>query len=265
MKWPSSLSFIRHGESAYNILKGQKLIDEEYQKFSTLFAEEYRTANTVEWASPELRGLAHTVWKKYGIAASDYDTPLTELGLQQAKTTGLHLQETLGVVPDIIYVSPYLRTRQTFEMIRESWPDLKDVKTVHDERIREQEHGLSTVFNDWRVYAALNPQQGLLMRLEGEYAYRFLNGENKPDVRDRAWSFIDTLTREHAEENVLLISHHLTLMCFRALLERWNREEFIETERTDKPINCGVTIYRGHPEQGKNGRLLLDIYNKKLY
>jgi broad specificity phosphatase PhoE len=107
--------------------------------------------------------------------------------------------------------------------------------------------------------------QGLLYKLQGDYEYRFLNGENKADVRDRSRSFLSTLIREHAERKVLVISHHLTLLSFRANLERWGREEFIEADRNDKPINCGVTVYKGDPQQGKNGRLSLEIYNKRLY
>lgn len=76
---------------------------------------------------------------------------------------------------------------------------------------------------------------------------------------------MSTVIREHAEENVLVVSHHLTLMSIRANLERWTPEQFIETDQNQKPINCGVTIYKGEPGQGKDGRLALEQYNQKLY
>lgn len=264
MKWPLNLTFIRHGESAYNVLKPLKLADPEYQEFVVLFDKEYAEAHDAGWASDELKDLAYRVWQKNRLLVSDYDTPLTEAGKEQARTTGSRLNE-LMTLPDIVYVSPYVRTRQTLAMLQEGWPELKDVKTVFDERIREQEHGLSTIYNDWRVYLTLNPEQALLMKAEGEYAYRYLNGENKPDVRDRGRSFLATLVREHSGENVLMVSHHLTLLSFRALLERWDREQFIEVDTTDKPLNCGVTVYRGRPLEGHGGRMVLDLYNKKLY
>lgn len=104
-----------------------------------------------------------------------------------------------------------------------------------------------------------------MFKLEGDYEYRFLNGENKADVRDRVRSFLTTLIRENAGQNVLVVSHHLTLLSLRSNLERWGREKFIETDRNDKPINCGVTIYRGNSEQGNDGKLILEGYNQKLY
>ncbi len=264
MKWPLTLTFIRHGESAYNSRVDHKHEDPDYQEFSTLFSTEFNEAKDIDWASPRLRGLARAILAKDTIPLNDYDTPLTETGRIQARRTGEQLA-TLAPLPDVVYVSTYLRTRQTLEMLKESWPALKTVKTVHDERIRELEHGLSTVYNDWRIYLVLNPEQGLLMKTEGDYAYRYLNGENKPDVRDRIRSFLATLLSEHAEENVLMVSHHLTLLSLRALLEHWSREEFIEVDRTDEPINCGFTLYRGRPELGQNGKIALDTYNKRLY
>jgi broad specificity phosphatase PhoE len=264
MKWPTTITFIRHGESIFNITKDRKKADPEYRAFATQFDTEYATADSPEWPSAALQAQAHRMWKKFRCAVNDYDTPLTDAGVMQARTTGRELQKTVGV-PEVIYVSPYLRTRQTLELITESWPALATVKTVQDERIREQEYGLRNIYNDWRVYYAFHPIQGLYAKMEGDYAYRHLNGENKADVRDRGRSFLTTLIREHAEQNVLMVSHHITLLSFRGLLERWGREQFEEVDKNEKPANCGVTIYRGHPEEGRSGRLVLDMYNKILY
>jgi hypothetical protein len=48
-------------------------------------------------------------------------------------------------------------------------------------------------------------------------------------------------------------------------MERWGAREFIKIDEANPPVNCGVTLYRGHPELGENGRLILNYYNKKLY
>ncbi len=264
MKWPNTLTFIRHGESKYNELKVKKSVHKDYDRFCKLFDRDFKTAKNERWVSDELRELAEKVWHATNLSMSDYDTPLTKTGIIQAKQVGKKLEKTVEF-PDVIYVSPYARTRHTFDAMRSEWKELKKVKTVYEERIREQEHGLATVFNDWRVYNVMNPLQGLLYKLEGGYEYRFLNGESKTDVRDRVRDFLGTLVREHAKENVLVISHHLTILSFRANLEHWDREQFTYIDRNEKPINCGVTVYKGHPELGKDGKLVLDIYNKKLY
>lgn len=264
MKWPNTLTFIRHGESAYNQLKAKKWENADYDRFCSIFDRDFAQAKNENWVSDELRVIAEEVWQTTNLSISDYNTPITETGTAQAKELGKKLKEVTPF-PHVIYVSPYLRTRQTFDSICENWPELKDVKTVYDERIREQEHGLATVFNDWRIYSVMNPLQALLMKLEGGYEYRFLNGESKADVRDRVRDFLGTIVREHAEEDVLVISHHLTILSFRANLEHWDREQFILVDREEAPINCGVTMYKGHPELGKNGKLVLETYNKKLY
>jgi phosphohistidine phosphatase SixA len=38
-------------------------------------------------------------------------------------------------VPDAVYVSPYLRTRQTFEAMMEAWPQLSSAKMTTDDSI----------------------------------------------------------------------------------------------------------------------------------
>lgn len=264
MKWPATLTFIRHGESAYNELKKKKKGNGAYDAFTALFDRDFGSAKDDRWVTPELEASARALWGELRLTMSDYDTPLTELGKRQAEETGKGLKAK-GLLPDVIYVSPYLRTRETLSGLIAGWPELKGVKSIVEERIREQEHGISTVFNDWRIFYALNPLQGLLYKLEGEYAYRYPNGENKADVRDRVRSFLSTLIREDAGRHILVVSHHLTLLSLRANLERWSREQFIETDLNEKPINCGVTTYRVNPSLGKEGKLVLAEYNAKLY
>jgi broad specificity phosphatase PhoE len=266
MKWPEMLVFIRHGESEFNRLRDEKKKNQDFVKFRELFDKEFGVAEDANWPSAKLKKLAEKVAKNIRLGVSDYNTPLTKEGVNQALKTGLVLvlKEKIPL-PDVIYVSPYRRTVETLNALKKGWPELSKVKTIHEERIREQEHGLQTVYNDWRIYYALNPIQGLLFKLEGEYEYRFLNGENRADVRERVRSFLGTLIREDAGKKVLVISHHLTLLSFRANLERWGRDKFIDADKNEKPINCGMTIYRGKPELGHNGKLILESYNQKYY
>lgn len=264
MKWPTTLIFIRHGESAFNALKEKKKCIADYDEFRDLFTKEFTEAETSDWPSKKLTEMANEIWEACRLNEGDYATELTEIGRAQARKTGEELARQ-SYLPDIVFVSPYVRTRQTLEEIQKGWPALRDVRVVSEERIREQEHGLSTLYNDRSVYFTLNPLQGLLYKLEGDYAYRYPNGENKADVRDRVRSFLSTTIREYPEKTVLSISHHLTLLSLRANLERWDREQFMKVDYEDHPINCGVTIYKGDSTKGQNGRLILESYNQKLY
>ena len=100
---------------------------------------------------------------------------------------------------------------------------------------------------------------------KGPYWYRYPQGENVPDVRDRNRSWTTTLTRDFVGKKVLAVTHHLNILATRANLERLGECEFTRLDEEDKPINCGVTLYRCDPTKGKNGHLVLEYYNRKLY
>ena len=264
MKWPKTLSVIRHGESGYNLMTIEKLTSPTYLEFKKKFDAEFSEARDDKWVSPELEKLAREAWSVTRLPYSDYDTLLTENGKKQALETGKKLNSSISL-PDLIYVSPYRRTMQTLECLIEGWPEMAHVSVISEERIREHEYGLTNIYNDWRVYFALNPIQGILYKQEGDYIYRYLNGESKADVRERVRSFISTLVRENADQNILIVAHNIMTLAIRSNLERWLPDKFLTMDKTDKPINCGVTIYKGDPNLGKNGRLVLEKYNEKLY
>lgn len=257
MKWPTSLMLIRHGQSEYNILRAKKQRDPLYQ----LFQKWYKEGRTDE----EMLALAREVKEKFSLGVGDEKTPLTAEGVQQAITTGKALHEEGAPPPDVILYSPYLRTRQTLDGLCDGWPALDQVPQVEDIRIREQEHGLSVIYSDWRVFNTFHPEYRELRELHGSYWYQHPGGESVPNVRDRVHSMMSTLTREYQEQRVLLVTHHLTILSIRAQLERLTSEEFIRLDDKEKPVNCGVTTYTGDPEQGKNGKLILTSYNRKLY
>lgn len=257
MKWPEWLMLIRHDTSEYNIQKALKDKDSLYQEFLASWNKDH--------ASKATQRLARLVVKKYAMIESDSKTKLADSEGKQALITGQKLSES-NEVPDVIFVSPYVRTLHTLEHITKGWPALKDVKKVYkDERLREQEHGLSTNFGDWRAFQSLFPEQKLYYDKEGKYRYRYPQGESVPDVRLRSQIWLSTVTRDFAEKKVLVITHHLTILSLRASLERLTEEEFIDLDEKEKPINCGVTLYTGDPSKGKNGHLGLTFYNKKYY
>lgn len=259
MKWPASITFVRHGQSTYNVLRAKKDADPLYQVFKGAFKENHR--------SEEATRLAMRIRANFSLGVSDYGTPLTEEGIRQAERTGARLQYE-APVPDVVLISPYLRTKETFGHMANEWPELKNLPSssvVYDDRIREQEHGLSLLYNDWRVFQTFHPEQKDSHDLMGDYWYQYPQGESVSQVRDRIRLFIGMLIREYAERNVLVITHHLTILSARANLERLAPEEFIRLDTHNKPKNCGVTIYRGNPELGNDGKLELEFYNKCLW
>ncbi len=258
MKWPEQLLMMRHGESVYNILRKQKEADPLYQQFIREF--------NIDPKSISSRALAKAVEEKYSLGMGDHDTPLVDPKCQRGILVGKRLRTLYkGEPPDIIFVSPYLRTMMTFEALKKGWPELKRVKVYEDERIREQEHGLSLNSNDWRVFHALYHEQIKLYKTQAGYWYRFPQGESVPDVRLRVRSWVQTLVDDFAEQRVFMVSHHLTILSVLAHLDRWGAKQFILTDKKNKPDNCSITEYRGNPKLGTNGRFVRTYYNRRFW
>lgn len=256
MKWPDLLMLIRHDTSAYNVLKAQKEKDPLYQDFVRAFTQDHR--------SEETKCLAEKVRAKYALTMGGHATPLVDENGTKAFQTGGALKKD-GVLPDVIFVSPFERTLETLRHMIRAWPELAEVTTYRDDRVREQEHGLANSYSDWRVFYALHPEQKDLHQREGSYWYRYPQGESVADVRERGRSWLTTLTRDFAGKKVLAVTHHLNILALRANLERLDVEDFLRIDEEDKPINCGVTLYEGDPNLGTNGKLKLSYYNKQLY
>ena len=258
MKWPTILTLERHAQSVYNELRVRKEQDPEYQEFACEFKKDS--------TSRRCQGMARLMLRKYALGVSDYETPLTSKGCdEQALPLGEVLHSQSAPTPDIIFCSPYLRTRQTLAFNRLGWSELAGVETVYDDRIREQEHGLSLLYNDWRIFHTFHPKQKALLKLVGPYWYQYPQGESVSNVRDRTRLFTDMLIRECAEMNVWIVTHHLTILSMRANFEHLTPEEFIALDEKQKPVNCGLTTYIGNPNKGKNGKLELESYNQNLW
>ena len=259
MKWPNTLTAIRHGESAYNVLKAQKNEDPLYQEFKKAFNRRQKDPERARQLAQEFIDLGSFV-----LGVGDHGTPLTERGKLQAEITGSKLKHRIDL-PDVLLVSPYDRTQETLDQMKKGWPELADVKEVVEDRICEQQHGLALLYNDWKIFHALHPEQEALYNMEGRYWYRYPQGENVPDVRERMRSEMIAVTRDYHERDVLMVTHHLSILALRANMERLDAAGFCDLDEHDKPRNCSLTIYRGYPDLGENGKLLLDTYNEILY
>lgn len=254
-KWPASITIIRHGESEFNALKSKKTKSALYKEFLKFFEEDYDSVVS--------KIKAEAAMIEVSLNVGDHATPLTAEGMRQARITGENLHGHIPK-PDIILCSPYLRTRQTLEGLTLGM-GLQGIKVTWERRVREQEHGLSLLYNDGKFFQTFHPEQKLLKDLELPYWYRYPQGESVPDVQDRIQSVTDTLIREYAGKHVLIIAHHITMLAIRANFERMSPEQYLELDENEKPVNCGVTMYQCNPNLGKRGKLELVFYNKKFY
>jgi broad specificity phosphatase PhoE len=235
----------------------RKKNDLVYKQFFRSYAE--------DWCSLETRTLAVAVKNKHSTGVGQNHARLTEEGKRQAMEIGARLKETL-TVPDVVFFSGAPRTRETFECVVQGWPALASVREIYeDKRLREQEHGLLTVYTDKRVMFALHPEQKQLHDADGEYFYKYPNGENVPDTEFRVGLWLMEVGRKFAGKHVMIVGHFRAILALRVILEGLTPEDFIRIDSEDGPINCGVTVYRKDPFRAKRGKLVLQYYNKKLY
>ncbi|MEV6684177.1 histidine phosphatase family protein [Streptomyces sp. NPDC051578] len=150
----------------------------------------------------------------------DHALRLTPTGREQARQAGARLRELFGDERISAYVSPYRRTLQTFRELR---LDPTRVRMREEPRLREQDWGNWQDHDDVRLQKAYRDAYG-------HFFYRFAQGESGADVYDRVGSFLESLYRSFEApdhpENVLLVTHGLTMRLFCMRWFHWSVAEF---------------------------------------
>lgn len=129
------------------------------------------------------------------VICGHYDTPLTDVGREQARLTGIHL---FGKKVDRIYSSDLVRAKETAEIIAKQIGMRVDV----DARLRERSCG---IFDGKPVADALKHPlwEGFISKphvnVEG--------GETIGQIYTRAKDFLELISRQHKDENVILVTH----------------------------------------------------------
>ena len=165
----------------------------------------------------------------------DYALNLTSKGQEQAVSAGEEIRSIIGDGNVQAYISPYYRTRQTYDGIKSILQDR--ISGCHeDPRIREQDWGHLRHPDDSRLLVQERNQYSL-------FYYRMKDGESGADVYDRVSVFFETLYRdfkkENYPENSLLVTHGMTLRIFLMRWLHWTVEEY---ESLENPHNCQVLV-----------------------
>ena len=228
-KWPQQLWIVRHGQSAGNVARD----------------------------AAEAAGLP-----LIDIATRDMDTPLSELGEQQAQALGRWFGEMPAAgQPSVVLFSPYVRARMTAQVILDTAGiDQDKVVFLADERLREKEFGVLdrlTRFGIQQKFPDLSEQRAHV----GKFYFRPPGGESWCDVILRLRNVIDTITREYRRERLLIVGHQVIVNCLRYLLERMDERQILEIDRAADVPNCSVTSYEFDAARGKNGKLVPRLVN----
>src|SRR6185503_3654025 len=136
----------------------------------------------------------------------------------------------LGDGPVAVYVSPYVRTQRTLQLL--AIGDLVQ-REVAEPRLREQDWG--------NLQDPVEQEIQKLKRHEfGHFFYRLAHGESGADVDDRVAAFIAELRIRLAEdsahpETVLLVTHGLTMRLLCRRVFSWSVDLF---ESLSNPGQC---------------------------
>lgn len=233
INWPHTLWLVRHGQSAGNVA----------------------------------RDAAHAAKaRRIELVARDADVPLSPLGQAQSKALGQwfagHAPEER---PDVVLASPYVRARQTANLICDAGGTApRTPAVIVDERLREKEFGILDGLTALGI-AAEQPAQAEFRRLLGKFYHRPPGGESWADVILRLRSALDTLSLHYAGRRVLVVTHQVVVLCFRYLLESLDEQRILDIDRQGDIANCGVTEYHceeaTEPHGSAGVRMVLTRYN----
>ena len=228
--WPVSLWLVRHGQSAGNVARDRA---------------EAGGHGEIE------------------IAERDADVPLSPLGQQQSRAIGRWFGRLPAEQrPDVILTSPYLRARQTAEIIVHEAALPAGVELFADERLREKEFGLLDRLTRNGVMERF-PEQAKLRARVGKFYHRPPGGESWCDVILRVRSVLDEIQLQHARRRLLVVSHQVIVLSFRYVLEHMTEQDILAVDASGDVANCSVTTYESGAEGAGSGaaRMVLGCYN----
>lgn len=210
--WPERLWLVRHGQSQGNVARD---------------AADESGAHEID------------------IAMRDVDVPLSALGVEQAKAAGRWFAALPpDERPEIILSSPYVRARQTAEIIcKEGALAGGPARTINDERLREREFGIFDRLTTAGIRHRF-PDEAAHRRRLGKFYHRPPGGESWADVVLRLRSMFNTINLHYCDRRVLVVCHQVVVLCFRYILEELDEADILNIDKQAEVLNCGISEYR---------------------
>jgi len=197
------------------------------------------------------------------IAQRDMDVPLSERGRGQAAALGRWLSENRRDQPTVAFSSPYVRAQETARVALDV-AGLDHVELVIDERLREREFGVLDRLTKLGIEERF-PEEAAARRRVGKFYHRPAGGESWCDVALRVRSALDSVTREHAGERLLIVAHQVVVLMFRYVLEHMTEQEILAVDRAYQLANCSVTTYVHDRHVGSTGGMRLERFDETTH
>ncbi|MET8577854.1 histidine phosphatase family protein [Streptomyces sp. NPDC005012] len=177
------------------------------------------------------------------VPGRDRDVPLSAAGVEQATALGRALAGWSGGGPDLVVCSPYLRARQTWELMASHAAGLgvPPPETVVDERLRDREMGVFELHPPAALRARA-PEEAARRELLGDWYYRPPGGEAFTDVAVRVGQLVSDLSRAAPGRRVLFVAHDGVLAALRHVLAGVGADP---PEHLPPVPNASVSHWRG--------------------
>ncbi|MGB2787429.1 MAG: histidine phosphatase family protein [Candidatus Saccharimonadaceae bacterium] len=223
MAMPNNMIFVRHGQSEANVVHKS---DKDGEAHASLGAVNNRP---------------------------DWRQRLSPAGIDQARIAGEWIKNNFGGLDlfEALYVSPFLRTRETAGYMSTG----SNATWLVDDKIVERSWGIYGIVpkaeqrKKFPLTSKLRSASPWYVRLDG--------GESMPDVYSRFRDFQGAMHRDHDGQNVLAVSHGDFMNVVRYGVERMLPEEWEEMDADEASTirNCTILWYtRVNPENPNDVR-----------
>ena len=178
-------------------------------------------------------------WNRAGRIQGQVNSPLTDLGINQAKAIRDYLSGILFNQELEIYTSPLDRALQTAEIIAQGI-DYPSRKIIIEERLNDFNLGEISGTFGWDKVAEIFPEQAQL-RLQDPMRFHPSGGESGAEFEARLRSLLEDLMDDGTLK--LMVSHGIVNKFIRGILKNLSGKEMVELGESQN------TIYR--LEQGE--------------
>jgi broad specificity phosphatase PhoE len=175
-----------------------------------------------------------SVWNRAGRIQGQVNSPLTDLGINQAKAISDHLSGILLNQDLEIYTSPLDRAIQTAEIIAQGI-DHPSSKIIIEERLNDFNVGEISGTFGWDKVAEIFPEQAQL-RLQDPMRFHPSGGESGAEFEARLRSLLEDLMDDGALK--LMVSHGIVNKFIRGILKNLSGKEMVQLGESQN------TIYR---------------------
>ncbi len=168
--------------------------------------------------------------RKQQIFCGQNDTPLTEVGRQQASAAGRELAARDEIRIERVISSALSRSIETLDLILQELPNGVE-RLPHSPALNERSLGVFEGRVAKEVYAEYPEYENdpSFNQFRYDFMQKAPGGENLKEVTARAWPVVQSLEAE-CEGDILVVSHYTTIRCILGRAMRWPDQTILDTK-----------------------------------